>query len=69
VSVKTWEYREFEVPAEDRDRVFLDWVREGWELIGFHSKGKRHRKPLPVAILRRELAAPREVRTETPAVV
>lgn len=52
-----WEYREFDMPTEDSDRVFLDWLREGWEMVGVHSKGKGQRKPLPVAILRRELLA------------
>jgi hypothetical protein len=53
-----WEYCEFElfgIPDQDRDRVFLGWVREGWELVGVHAKGKGQRKPLPVAIMRREL--------------
>lgn len=52
-----WEYRECDIAgigAEDRDRVFLGWLREGWEFVGVHSKGKGQRKPLPVAILRRE---------------
>ena len=54
-----WEYTEFElfmIPTEDRDKVFLGWLREGWELVGVHPKGKGQRKPLPVAILRRERA-------------
>ncbi|MBV9121380.1 MAG: hypothetical protein JOZ39_11790 [Chloroflexi bacterium] len=54
-----WEYTEYElfaIPAEDRDMVFLNWLREGWELVGVHHKGKGQRKPLPVAILRRERA-------------
>jgi len=50
-----WEYREFDMPTEDRDRVFLGWLREGWEFIGVHPKGKGQRRPLPVAIVRREL--------------
>ncbi len=54
----TWEYREFDMPTEDRDLVFLSWLREGWELVGVHPKGKGQRKPLPVAIVRRELAQP-----------
>ena len=52
-----WEYTEFElftVPMEERDKLFLGWLREGWELVGVHPKGKGQRKPLPVAILRRE---------------
>jgi len=52
-----WEYTEFElagIPNEDRARVFLGWLREGWELVGVHPKGKGQRKPLPVAIMRRE---------------
>jgi hypothetical protein len=55
-----WEYTEFElftVPMEDRDKLFLGWLREGWELVGVHPKGKGQRKPLPVAILRRERPA------------
>ncbi|HVA24089.1 MAG TPA: hypothetical protein VMW62_06810 [Chloroflexota bacterium] len=54
--VANWEYREFDIPTEDRERVFLGWLREGWELIGIHPKGKGQRKALPVAIVRRELA-------------
>lgn len=53
-----WEYCEFElfgIPDQERDRVFLGWVRDGWELVGVHAKGKGQRKPLPVAIMRREL--------------
>jgi len=53
-----WEYCEYElwdIPVAERDRVFLNWLREGWELVGVHPKGKGQRKPLPVAILRREL--------------
>ncbi len=53
-----WEYREFDMPTEDQDRVFLGWLREGWELVGVHPKGKGQRKPLPVAIVRREVVAP-----------
>ena len=52
-----WEYTEFElfaVPMEERDKLFLGWLRDGWELVGVHPKGKGQRKPLPVAILRRE---------------
>ena len=56
--VINWEYREFDMPTEDRDRVFLGWLREGWELVGVHPKGKGQRKPLPVAIVRRELFPP-----------
>ena len=55
-----WEYTEFElftVPMEERDKLFLGWLREGWELVGVHPKGKGQRKPLPVAILRRERPA------------
>jgi hypothetical protein len=55
--VADWEYREFDIPDQDRDRVFLGWLREGWELVGVHPKGKGQRKPLPVAIMRRELVA------------
>ena len=51
----TWEYREFDMPTENEDRVFLDWLREGWEVVGVHPKGKGQRKPMPVAIVRREL--------------
>ena len=57
-----WEYREFDMPTEDKDRVFLGWLREGWELVGVHPKGKGQRKPMPVAIVRRELVAPPLVR-------
>jgi len=56
--VTSWEYREYElfdISEQDRDRLFLGWLREGWELVGVHPKGKGQRKPLPVAILRREL--------------
>ena len=65
----TWEYREFEMPTEDPERVFLGWLREGWELIGIHPKGKGQRKPLPVAIVRRELLAPPDPRLAEPAAV
>jgi hypothetical protein len=54
-----WEYAEFDMPTEDQDRVFLGWLREGWELVGVHPKGKGQRKPMPVAIVRREMAQPR----------
>jgi len=53
-----WEYIEFDMPTEDQDRVFLGWIREGWELVGVHPKGKGQRKPLPVAIMRREIELP-----------
>jgi hypothetical protein len=56
--VTDWEYAEFDIPDEDCERVFLNWLREGWELVGVHPKGKGQRKPLPVAIMRRELVAP-----------
>lgn len=56
--IAAWEYREFDIPDEDRDRTFLGWLREGWELVGVHPKGKGQRKPLPVAIMRRELVQP-----------
>jgi hypothetical protein len=56
--VLNWEYREFDMPTEDVDRAFLNWLREGWELVGIHPKGKGQRKPLPVAIVRRELLPP-----------
>jgi len=59
--LSSWEYTEFElftVPTEDRDQLFLGWLREGWELVGVHPKGKGQRKPLPVAILRRERLQP-----------
>ncbi len=62
-----WEYKEFEMPTEDRDRVFLSWLREGGELVGVHSKGKGQRKPLPVAIVRRERPAPPDLRRPAPA--
>ena len=58
VRVSGWEYREFDIPGEDRDVVFLNWLREGWELVGVHPKGKGQRKPLPVAIMRREVVEP-----------
>jgi len=50
-----WEYCEFELPHQNADYAFLDWVREGWELIGIHKKGKGLRKPLPMALMRRAL--------------
>ena len=53
-----WDYREFELPAHNAEYAFLDWVREGWELIGIHPKGKGLRKPLPMALMRREHAWP-----------
>ena len=53
-----WEYREFDLPDSDLERAFLSWLREGWELVGIHPKGKGQRKPLPVAIMRRELVDP-----------
>jgi hypothetical protein len=51
-----WEYREFDIPEVDREKALLSWMREGWELIGLHPKGKGQRKPIPVAIMRREYA-------------
>jgi len=53
--VADWEYAEFDIPDKDLERAFLGWLREGWELVGVHPKGKGQRKPLPVAIMRREL--------------
>lgn len=48
------EYAEFEIPAVGGDIELLNWMRAGWDLVGVHNKGKGQRKPLPVAIMRRE---------------
>jgi hypothetical protein len=52
----TWEYRECEVILEVKpERQLMDWLTQGWELVGLHRKHRRSRIVV-VAILRRETA-------------
>lgn len=53
------EYAEFEIPPIGADIALLNWMREGWDLVGVHNKGKGQRKPAPVAIMRRDGASGR----------
>jgi len=49
-----WEYQEFRIPDGDRVETLLNWLREGWEFVGFHAKLTTTREILSVAIMRRE---------------
>jgi len=54
----TWEYRECEVVESNPQRAMMQWLSEGWELVGLHRKHRRSRVVV-VAILRRPSEPPR----------
>ncbi|HEU0167231.1 MAG TPA: hypothetical protein VFS62_05610 [Chloroflexota bacterium] len=49
-----WEYQEFPLPKVNHESVFIGWLRDGWEFVGFHERLTTTREVSPVAIMRRE---------------